>query len=159
MKTLLVSACLLGFACKYSGGGNALPEETLTALRARYRLIPVCPECAGGLPVPRTPAERRGRWVVDRGGRDVTAQSEKGALVALRLARMYGCEAALLKERSPSCGSGEIYDGSFSGRLVPGYGRAAELLRGAGTAVYGENRVGELLSDENAEDAKEAGNA
>ena len=55
MKTLLVSACLLGFACKYSGGDNALPEETLRALRARYRLIPVCPECAGGLPVPRTP--------------------------------------------------------------------------------------------------------
>ncbi|MBO6040757.1 MAG: DUF523 domain-containing protein [Oscillospiraceae bacterium] len=145
MKTLLVSACLLGFACKYSGGSNALPEETLKALRERYRLIPVCPECAGGLPVPRTSAERQGRWVMTRDGRDVTAQFEKGALVALRLARLFGCEEALLKERSPSCGNGEIYDGSFCGRLVPGYGTAAELLRDAGFAVHGENRVEELL--------------
>jgi uncharacterized protein YbbK (DUF523 family) len=148
MKTLLVSACLLGFACKYNGGSNALPEETLTALRARYRLIPVCPECAGGLPVPRASAERQGRWVMDRDGRDVTEQFEKGALVALRLARLFGCGAALLKERSPSCGSGEIYDGSFCARLVPGFGRTAELLREAGTAIYGESRVGELLIDE-----------
>lgn len=145
MKTLLVSACLLGFACKYSGGSNALPEETLTALRERYRLIPVCPECAGGLPVPRTSAERQGRWVTDRDGRDVTAQFEKGALVALRLARLFGCGEALLKERSPSCGSGEIYDGSFRGRLVPGYGTAAELLREAGIAVYGESAIAKLL--------------
>ena len=147
MKTLLVSACLLGFACKYSGGSNALPEETLTALRERYRLIPVCPECAGGLPVPRTPAERQGRWVMTRDGRDVTAQYEKGALVALRLARLFGCEAALLKERSPSCGSGEIYDGSFRGRLFPGYGAAAELLKEAGIDVFGEGRIGELLDN------------
>ena len=145
MKTLLVSACLLGFACKYSGGSNALPEETLTALRERYRLIPVCPECAGGLPVPRTSAERQGRWVTDRDGRDVTAQFEKGALVALRLARLFGCGEALLKERSPSCGSGEIYDGSFRGRLVPGYGTAAELLKEAGIAVYGESAIAKLL--------------
>ncbi len=145
MRTLLVSACLLGFACKYSGGSNALPEETLAALRERYRLIPVCPECAGGLPVPRTSAERQGRWVTDRDGRDVTAQFEKGALVALRLARLFGCGEALLKERSPSCGSGEIYDGSFRGRLVPGYGTAAELLREAGIAVYGESAIAKLL--------------
>ena len=145
MNTLLVSACLLGFACKYSGGSNALPKETLTALRERYRLIPVCPECAGGLPVPRTSAERRGRWVMDRDGRDVTAQFEKGALVALRLARLFGCGEALLKERSPSCGSGEIYDGSFRGRLVPGYGTAAELLKEAGVAVYGEREIAKLL--------------
>ena len=148
MKTLLISACLLGSSCKYSGGSNALPGETLAALRERYRLIPVCPECAGGLPVPRTPAERQGRWVADRDGRDVTAQYEKGALVALRLARMFGCEAALLKERSPSCGSGEIYDGSFSGRLIPGYGTAAELLHDLGVAVCGEGRIGELLIEE-----------
>ena len=145
MKNLLVSACLLGYACKYSGGSNALPAETLAKLREQYRLIPVCPEVAGGLPVPRTPAERQGRWVVTRDGRDVTAQYEKGALIALRLARMYGCEAALLKERSPSCGSGEVYDGSFTGRLVPGDGSAAELLREMGISVIGETRAEELL--------------
>ena len=145
MKKLLVSACLLGFNCKYSGGNNALPAETLAQLRERYRLIPVCPECAGGLPVPRTPAERQGRWVMTRDGRDVTAAYEKGALIALRLARLYGCEAALLKERSPSCGSGAIYDGSFTGRLVPGYGAAAELLREMEIPVIGETKAEELL--------------
>ncbi len=145
MKNLLVSACLLGYACKYSGGSNALPAETLAKLREQYRLIPVCPEVAGGLPVPRTPAERQGRWVVTRDGRDVTAQYEKGALIALRLARLCGCEAALLKERSPSCGSGLIYDGSFTGRLVPGDGTAAELLREMGIPVFGETRAEELL--------------
>ena len=86
------------------------------------------PECARGLPGPRTSPERQARWLMTRDGRDVTAQFEKGALVALRLARLFGCEEALLKERSPSCGSGEIYDGSFCGRLVPGYGTAAELM-------------------------------
>lgn len=145
MKKLLVSACLLGFNCKYSGGNNALPAETLAELRERYRLIPVCPECAGGLPVPRTPAERQGRWVVTRDRRDVTAQYEKGALIALRLSRLYGCEAALLKERSPSCGSGMIYDGSFTGSLVPGFGAAAELLREMEIPVFGETRTEELL--------------
>ena len=145
MKTLLASACLLGFDCKYSGGNNALPAETLAKLREKYRLIPVCPEVAGGLPVPRMPAERQGRWVVTRDGRDVTAAYEKGALIALRLARRCGCDSALLKERSPSCGSGRIYDGSFSGTLRSGDGTAAELLRASGIAVYGENRVEELL--------------
>jgi len=145
MKTLLVSACLLGFNCKYSGGNNALPAATLAKLREQYRLIPVCPECAGGLPVPRTPAERQGRWVMTRDGRDVTARYEKGALIALRLARLFGSEAALLKERSPSCGSGEIYDGSFSGKLIPGYGAAAQLLREMGIPVIGETKAEELL--------------
>ena len=145
MKKLLVSACLLGFNCKYSGGNNALPAETLAKLREQYRLIPVCPECAGGLPVPRTPAERQGRWVMTRDGLDVTAAYEKGALIALRLARLFGSEAALLKERSPSCGSGAIYDGSFTGRLVPGYGAAAELLREMGIPVIGESEIAKLL--------------
>lgn len=147
MKSLLISACLLGFDCKYSGGNNAMAAETLAKLREQYRLIPVCPECAGGLPVPRTPAERQGRWVVTRDGRDVTAAYEKGALIALRLARLYDCEAALLKERSPSCGSDEIYDGSFTGKLIPGSGTAAELLHVCGIAVFGENRAEELLRE------------
>ena len=146
MERLLISACLLGINCKYSGGNNALPEKTLDALWGRYCLIPVCPECAGGLPVPRVPAERRGTKVMTRDGRDVTAAYEAGAQTALRLARGFGCRAALLKERSPSCGSGEIYDGSFSGTLIPGEGVAAGLLRENGIAVFGESRVQELLS-------------
>ena len=145
MENLLISACLLGVECKYSGGSNALPEETLEKLRTRYRLIPVCPETAGGLPTPRDPSERLGERVVSCRGADVTAQFKKGAEAALTLARRYGCTTALMKEHSPSCGSGLIYDGSFLGKLVNGDGCAAELLKAAGVSVVGENMT-ELLT-------------
>ncbi|MBR1456939.1 MAG: DUF523 domain-containing protein [Oscillospiraceae bacterium] len=150
MESLLISACLLGVRCKYDGGSNALPEETLAALRARFRLIPVCPETAGGLPVPREPSERRGNGVYSRGGADVTDAFLRGAQIALRLARENGCRAALMKERSPSCGAGRIYDGSFSGTLVPGSGTAAEKLLAAGIPVFGESEIDRLLSMEQA---------
>ena len=146
MESLLISACLMGFNCKYSGGSNALSSESLAALRARYRLIPVCPETAGGLPTPRTPSERQGDRVVNKLGQDVTEEYRKGAETALYLARRYGCTCALLKERSPSCGSGAIYDGSFTGTLISGDGVAAESLKAAGISVYGESRIKELLS-------------
>lgn len=145
MENLLISACLLGVECKYSGGSNALPEETIEKLRTRYRLIPVCPETAGGLPTPRDPSERLGERVVSCCGADVTAQFKKGAEAALTLARRYGCTTALMKEHSPSCGSGLIYDGSFLGKLVKGDGCAAELLKAAGVSVVGENMT-ELLT-------------
>ena len=145
MENLLISACLLGVECKYSGGSNALPEETIEKLRTRYRLIPVCPETAGGLPTPRDPSERLGERVVSCRGADVTAQFKKGAEAALTLARRYGCTTALMKEHSPSCGSGLIYDGSFSRKLVEGDGCAAERLKAAGVSVVGEN-VTELLT-------------
>lgn len=145
MENLLISACLLGVECKYSGGSNALPEETIEKLRTRYRLIPVCPETAGGLPTPRDPSERLGERVVSCHGADVTAQFKKGAEAALTLARRYGCTTALMKEHSPSCGSGLIYDGSFLGKLVNGDGCAAELLKAAGVSVVGENMT-ELLT-------------
>ena len=146
MENLLISTCLLGVECKYSGGSNALPEETIEKLRARYRLIPVCPETAGGLPTPRDPSERLGDRVVSCRGADVTAQFKKGAEAALTLARRYGCTTALMKEHSPSCGSGLIYDGNFSGKLIKGDGCAAELLKAAGVSVVGEN-VTELLTN------------
>ena len=139
MENLLISACLLGVECKYSGGSNAMPEETIEKLRTRYRLIPVCPETAGGLPTPRDPSERLGERVVSCRGADVTAQFKKGAEAALTLARRYGCTTALMKEHSPSCGSGLIYDGSFLGKLVKGDGCAAELLKAAGVSVVGED--------------------
>ena len=139
MERLLISACLLGQNCKYSGGNNALPEKTLDALRERYCLIPVCPECAGGLPVPRVPAERRGTKVMTRDGRDVTKEYQKGAGEAARLYQLLRCDCAILKGRSPSCGCGEIYDGSFSGRLIPGDGVTAELLKAEGVEVLGES--------------------
>ena len=144
-ERLLISACLLGSRCKYDGGDNALPEAALAALRERYALVPVCPETAGGLPVPREPCERRNGRVVSCSGRDVTAQYEAGAETALALARRFGCRAALLKERSPSCGAGRIYDGAFRHALTVGDGVAAEALRAAGLALFGESDVGKLL--------------
>ena len=100
MESLLISACFLGVNCKYDGGNNALPADILARLREKYRLVPVCPENAGGLPTPREPSERRGGGVWSRSGRDVTAEYEKGARIALELARQNACRAALLKERS-----------------------------------------------------------
>ena len=112
---------------------------------ARYTLIPVCPEQLGGLPTPRNPSERRDSRVVMNNGVDVTAQYARGAAQALYLAQRFGCTKALLKERSPSCGSGTIYDGSFTGSLTDGWGVAAEALRDAGIAVFGENEAEALL--------------
>lgn len=137
--TILVSACLLGCPCRYDGTAKADPR--VLALMERHTLIPVCPEQLGGLPTPRLPSERREGGVFDRGGKNVTAQYRQGAEEVLRLARLYGCTHAVLKERSPSCGSGQIYDGSFSHVLVPGSGVAAELLAQNGITVLGESQA------------------
>lgn len=145
MEKLLISSCLLGTDCKYSGGNNRLPDEQLNRLKAKYRLIPVCPETAGGLTIPREPSERFGEKVISRSGEDVTAQFDKGAETAVSLAARFGCTAALLKENSPSCGSGRIYDGSFSGTRIDGYGVAAQKLREIGVNIFGESEIGKLL--------------
>ena len=137
--TILVSACLLGCPCRYDGTAKADPR--VLALMERHTLIPVCPEQLRGLPTPRLPSERREGGVFDRGGKDVTVQYRQGAEEVLRLARLYGCTHAVLKERSPSCGSGQIYNGSFSHVLVPGSGVAAELLAQNGITVLGESQA------------------
>lgn len=142
-EKLLVSACLLGENCRYSGGNNYSPAAA--ALGERYELIPVCPEVLGGLPTPRPPAERTGERVTARDGTDVTAAFRLGAERALETALAQGITRAVLKERSPSCGSGQIYDGAFTGRVIPGQGVTAELLSARGVAVYGESRIHELL--------------
>lgn len=142
-EKLLVSACLLGEDCKYSGGNNYLPG--IEALEERYELIPVCPEQMGGLPTPRVPAERVGDRVVNRAGEDVTEAYRRGAEAALALAKAGGVRRAVLQERSPSCGSGRIYDGTFSGTLIPGQGVAARLLAENGVRVYAGDRFRELL--------------
>ena len=145
MEALLISECLLGVCCRYDGRSVPLPAEALEKLMARYALIPVCPEQLGGLETPRNPSERRDGRVVMNSGEDVTAQYARGAAQALYLAERFGCTKALLKERSPSCGSGQIYDGSFTGTLTDGWGVAAETLRDAGLAVYGESEYEKLL--------------
>ena len=144
-EALLISACLLGTDCKYNGGNNALPEDVIAALERRFRLVPVCPERDGGLPTPRLPSERQGDRVRNRAGEDVTAAFRRGAELALETARREGCRTALLKERSPSCGSGLIYDGSFTGTVIPGDGMTAQLLKENGLTVTGETEVQRLL--------------
>lgn len=142
-EKLLISACLLGENCKYNGGNNYIAAAQ--QLKERYELIPVCPEQDGGLPTPRESSERLGDKVVSKSGNDVTAQFLRGARHALDTAREHGCKLALLKERSPSCGCGAIYDGTFTGTVVEGDGVTAELLQHHGIAVYGESRIQELL--------------
>lgn len=151
--TFLVSACLLGVGCKYTGGSNLCPR--ILALAGRHTLVPVCPEQLGGLPTPRPPAERRQDRVVTHCGRDVTASYALGAREAVRLAKLLGAEAAILKARSPSCGCGAIYDGSFTHTLIPADGLAAAALKAAGLPVYTEENLPAWLGGENGEDFSE----
>lgn len=137
---ILVSACLLGVCCRWDGETNG-PHPDIEALMSKHNLIPVCPEIMGGLPTPRHPAERRGNIVATRAYTDVTEQFERGAEEALKLCHLYRCRYAILKERSPSCGSGRIYDGTFKGNLVRRDGVTAELLKSFGVTVIGESEV------------------
>ena len=137
-----MSACLLGCPCRYDGASKPCPA--VLALAERHELVPVCPEQLGGLPTPRPPAERREDRVVTQSG-DVTEQYRRGAEETVKVCELLGCEAAVLKERSPSCGHGAVYDGTFSGKLTAGDGVTAELLTAHGIPVYGESRIGELL--------------
>ncbi|MBR0219380.1 MAG: DUF523 domain-containing protein [Clostridia bacterium] len=123
---ILVSACLLGLCCRYDGQSKR--NDRVLALTEKHELIPVCPEQLGGLPTPRPPAEIKNGRVINNVGQDVTAQYEKGALETLRLYDLLHCDCALLKARSPSCGAEQVYDGTFSGTLIPGQGIAARLL-------------------------------
>jgi len=148
MEKLLISACLLGENCKYNGGNNYLPLVEL--LKERYELIAVCPESMGGLTSPRLPSERVGEKVVSKAGEDVTAAFEKGAAQTLEIALTQDVKKALFKERSPSCGCGEIYDGTFSGTLKKGNGAAAEKLLAAGVSIWGESKAAQLLEEEKA---------
>ena len=142
---VLVSACLLGVNCRYNG----VPKEDTAVKellhREEFTLIPVCPEQLGGLPTPRTPSERKGDGVISSEGEDRTEAFAKGAEETLRIAKLYGCDVAILKERSPSCGNKEVYDGSFSGTLVTGEGVTAELLRKNGVKVFGESELEQFL--------------
>lgn len=132
---ILVSACLCGFHCRYDG--NTKPNDEIVKLVREGKALPVCPEQLGGLSTPRLPSERTpdDRKVLASDGRDVSDAFAKGAEEALRLARLYGCDRAILKARSPSCGKGTIYDGTFQGGLREGNGVTAELLMNNGIEV------------------------
>ncbi|MEK6731978.1 MAG: DUF523 domain-containing protein [Pseudomonadota bacterium] len=132
----LCSACLLGASCRYDGKSKA--NEKVLNLAAKETLIPICPEQLGGLSTPRVVAERNGSKVVTKDGADVTGSYELGAQEVLKLAKTLGCNKAILKQRSPSCGCGQIYDGTFSGTLVEGDGVTTKLLKQNGISVITE---------------------
>ena len=130
---ILVSACLVGENCKYNGGNNFCPK--VAELAKEHNLIAVCPEVLGGLPIPRKPAEIRDGKVVTADGISVDREFREGAAKALGIALENHADLAILQPRSPSCGCGQIYDGSFSKRLVPGMGVFAKLLTENGVKV------------------------
>ncbi len=136
---LIVSACLANIHCRNDGA--AKPNEVVLRLVAEGKAIPVCPEQMGGLTTPRLPAEIRGGRVIRKDGKDVSTEFARGAQEALKLAQLTGAYSAILKSRSPSCGSGKIYDGSFSGQLVDGDGIFTALCKQAGIEVKSEDEV------------------
>ena len=139
MARILVSQCLLGCFCRYDA--QLKTNQKVLALAKEHVLIPVCPEQMGGLPTPRTPSERVGNQVLMKDGTDVTENYRRGAENALRIAELNRVDYAILKDSSPSCGCGRIYDGTFSGRKIPGDGVLTELLKKNGYTVYNDEEI------------------
>ena len=138
---IMVSACLLGENVKYNGGNNK--SEALLGLLESHTVIPVCPEVLGGLPVPRTPAEIVGGTVTNRNGESVDEAFRRGAQKALDIANREKPDLIILQSRSPSCGVKQIYDGTFSGTLIPGQGIFARMAEDAGFRVMDAEDVQE----------------
>lgn len=133
---ILVSACLIGVNCRYSGTGACY--EDIMKLRYEHNLIPVCPEQLGGLPTPRNPVEIIDGRALDEDGRDFTKEFTDGANETLHIAKALDCKMAILKCNSPSCGNKNVYDGSFTGKLIEGQGFTAKLLMENGIKVLSE---------------------
>ena len=150
MKTkLIISSCLLGINCRYDGKHNLISQEDIDLLKDKFELIPICPEQLGGLSTPRLPAEiQTNGKTLRQDGVDVSLEFQRGADEAFKISKIYECKLALLKAKSPSCGNHEIYDGSFTGKLVPGKGRTVKLFEKHGIKVYNENEI-EILIKEN----------
>lgn len=135
----LCSACLLGVKCRYDGG-HSLNDKVVNLLKEEV-LIPICPEQLGGLPTPREPAEIRNGRVLTKSGKDVTENFQRGAEQVLMLAKLMGIKEAILKQGSPSCGCGRIFDGTFTGRLIMGDGVTAALLKKNGIKVIPDDEL------------------
>lgn len=146
---IIVSACLVGIDCRYNGGSS--PDSRIEELVKSGSAIPVCPEQLGGCPTPRPPAEISGGTGADvldgkcrvagKNGEDKTAEFIKGAEEVLKIAGLVGAKKAILKSKSPSCGCGVVYDGTFSGNLIEGNGVTAQLLLRNGIEVLTENDI------------------
>jgi len=139
MKMKIVSACLAGINCRWDGKSS--PNDLVIKLVKNGNAIPVCPEQLGGLPTPRSPAEQKGEKVFTKEGREVTQEFYGGAEEGLRLAQMYGCNNAILKSKSPSCGIGKIYDGNFTGNLIEGNGVFSDMLIKNGLGAISEDQL------------------
>ncbi|MBQ2667618.1 MAG: DUF523 domain-containing protein [Clostridia bacterium] len=142
MAVILVSNCLLGCTCRYKG--DDCRNEQILALAENHTLVGVCPEQMGGLPTPRDPSEIVGNQVISSAGKDVTAEYTKGAETALFLAQLNRVDFAILKAKSPSCGKGLIYDGTFTGNKIPGNGITVQLLQKNGIPVFSEEELDQL---------------
>lgn len=142
MKKILVSTCLYGDSIvRYDGKEASESHPIFLKWKEEGRLVPICAEVFGGLPTPRPPAQRVGSKIINEKGVDVTYEYKCGALEAVRLAKEHNIAFAIMKQRSPSCGSKIIYDGTFSGNKIPGQGLAVEMLRNAGFTVFGEEDI------------------
>ena len=141
---ILVSACLLGVKCRYDGMDNK-SDILLKLISKGYNLIPICPEQLGGLPTPRKPAEIINGRVINIDNEDVTENFIKGADEVLKISKLYDVKLAVLKERSPSCGFGEIYDGTFNKVLINGNGICANLLANNNIKIIGECKIKEYF--------------
>lgn len=139
---LIVSKCLLGYPCRYDG--KSVPSQAVIDLENKYELVPVCPEELGGLLTPRIPAEIVGDRVIRKDGKDITLEYTSGAVAALEIARENNCTVAILKSKSPSCGKGKIYDGTFSGRLTDGDGICVRLFKENNIDIFTENETDKL---------------
>ncbi|MFC1887310.1 DUF523 domain-containing protein [Candidatus Cloacimonadota bacterium] len=136
---ILVSACLAGVKCRYDGLDSIC--EKVIELVSSGEAIPICPEQLGGLSTPRDPAEIVGDKVINVNGSDITENFIRGAKETLKIARMMKCKKAILKQRSPSCGCGQIYDGSHTGKLITGNGITAQLLLDNGIIIKTEDEI------------------
>jgi uncharacterized protein YbbK (DUF523 family) len=136
---IVVSACLAGVECRYNGSSYPIPR--IIEMVKKGQAIPICPEILAGLPVPRPPAEQQAGKIISSNGDNQTSDYVLGSTIALKIALLVNCEKAILKSNSPTCGCGFIYDGTFSGRLITGYGLFSKLLTENGIEVYTEETV------------------
>lgn len=140
---IAVSSCLLGICCKYNGKSNYNKE--ICALKEKHQLIPICPEVLGGLSIPRIPAEIIKDQVINQEGVNVTKNYIQGAKKAYQILEENDIRVVILKSKSPSCGKGEIYDGTFSHTLIEGNGITSQLFLEKNIKIYNENNFKDLF--------------
>lgn len=139
MIVIIVSACLAGVECRYNG--KAFPIPMVVDMVKKGKAMPLCPEILGNLPIPRLSAEQCDGKIFSSDGYDVTVDYVTGAKIALRIAKLVGCKKAILKSKSPTCGCGMIYDGTFSGKLIEGEGVFSKMLKQENIKVYTDDEI------------------